>query len=40
LGLAIAREFVLAHRGSIEVIAERTPGAHFRITFPATRAEG
>jgi len=40
LGLAIAREFVHAHRGSIEVITERTPGAHFRVTFPAARAEG
>jgi len=40
LGLAIAREFVHAHRGSIEVITGRTPGAHFRVTFPAERAEG
>ena len=40
LGLAIAREFVLAHRGNIEVIEERTPGAHFRVTLPAARHQG
>jgi two-component system sensor histidine kinase GlrK len=39
LGLAIAREFVLAHRGSIEVIAERSPGAHFRVSLPASRVQ-
>lgn len=35
LGLAIAREFVLAHRGSIEVIADAESGAHFRVRLPA-----
>lgn len=40
VGLAIAREFVLAHRGSIEVIADRTPGAHFRVSLPVLRAQG
>ncbi|MCX7143381.1 MAG: HAMP domain-containing sensor histidine kinase [Proteobacteria bacterium] len=40
LGLAIASELVLAHRGRIEVIAERTPGAHFRVTLPAARHQG
>jgi two-component system sensor histidine kinase GlrK len=40
LGLAIAREFVLAHRGSIEVVAARWPGAHFRVSLPALRAQG
>jgi two-component system sensor histidine kinase GlrK len=40
LGLAIAREFVLAHRGSIEVIADRAPGAHFRVSLPTLRAQG
>jgi two-component system sensor histidine kinase GlrK len=40
LGLAIAREFVLAHRGSIELVAERSPGAHFRVSLPALRAQG
>jgi two-component system sensor histidine kinase GlrK len=40
LGLAIAREFVHAHRGSIAVIAERSPGAHFRVSLPATRSRG
>ena len=40
LGLAIAREFVLAHQGSIEVIAGRAPGAHFRVNLPALRTQG
>jgi two-component system sensor histidine kinase GlrK len=40
LGLAIAREFVLAHRGSIELIADGAPGAHFRVSLPALRAQG
>ena len=39
LGLAIARQFVLAHRGSIEVIAERAPGAHIRVSLPASRTQ-
>ena len=34
LGLSIAREFVQAHRGDIEVVEEGT-GAHFRVTLPA-----
>ena len=33
LGLAIAREFALAHRGSLEVV-ERERGAHFRASLP------
>lgn len=37
LGLAIAREFVLAHRGSIELVSTGTPGAHFRVSLPASR---
>ena len=37
LGLAIAREFVLAHRGSIEVIAQGKPGARFRVSLPANQ---
>lgn len=40
LGLAIAREFVLAHRGSIEVVAARAPGAHFRVSLPALHTRG
>ncbi len=40
LGLAIAREFVLAHRGSIEVISAPTPGAHIRVSLPASRTQG
>jgi two-component system sensor histidine kinase GlrK len=39
-GLAIAREFVLAHRGSIEVITEGAPGAHFRVLLPALLTQG
>ncbi len=34
LGLSIAREFVTAHRGSIEVV-EGYGGAHFRVVLPA-----
>ncbi len=33
LGLAIAREFVLAHRGTLEVLPMQG-GAHFRVTLP------
>lgn len=33
LGLAIAREFVLAHRGELNLIPS-TEGAHFRVTLP------
>jgi two-component system sensor histidine kinase GlrK len=33
LGLAIAHEFALAHRGKLE-IADRERGAHFRATLP------
>jgi two-component system sensor histidine kinase GlrK len=33
LGLAIAHEFALAHRGSLEIV-ESTKGAHFRASFP------
>jgi len=40
LGLAIAREFVLAHRGSIEVVANDRPGAHFRVSLPVLQAQG
>lgn len=37
LGLAIAREFALAHRGSLELVtAER--GCHFRVLLPLQRA--
>ena len=34
-GLAIAKEFVLAHGGRIEVLQESGPGAHFRVTLPS-----
>jgi len=40
LGLAIAREIVLAHRGNIEVITNRGPGAHFRVSLPVLRTPG
>lgn len=33
LGLAIAREFAMAHRGSLEVLDARR-GTHFRLTLP------
>jgi two-component system sensor histidine kinase GlrK len=33
LGLAIAHEFALAHRGSLDIV-ERTQGAHFRARLP------
>lgn len=33
LGLAIAREFVLAHRGEMKVVSS-TEGAHFRVVLP------
>ena len=33
LGLAIAKEYVLAHRGKIEVVEEGS-GGHFRVKLP------
>lgn len=33
LGLSIAREFVKAHKGNIEVV-DQSAGAHFRVTLP------
>ncbi len=38
LGLAIAREFVQAHHGSIEVIAGAGSGAHLRVSLPLRHA--
>ena len=35
IGLAIAREIVVAHRGIIELAGDVQPGACFRITLPA-----
>lgn len=35
LGLSIAREFVQAHRGTIEVLDGQEGGAHFRVVLPA-----
>lgn len=34
LGLSIAKEYVLAHDGHIEVISGAGPGAHFRVKLP------
>ena len=34
LGLAIARDYLMAHHGSIELIDDRPSGAHFRVTLP------
>lgn len=36
-GLAIAREFALAHHGSLELIPGGGPGATFRLTLPLAR---
>jgi len=37
LGLAIAQEFALAHRGSLQVV-ERDQGGHFRVQLPLAEA--
>ena len=34
LGLAIAREFVLAHRGELILVESPQGGAHFRVVLP------
>ena len=34
LGLAIAREFVLAHQGELRLLDSPRGGAHFRVTLP------
>lgn len=34
LGLAIAREYLTAHRGTIEVMEHSGSGAHFRVSLP------
>jgi two-component system sensor histidine kinase GlrK len=39
LGLSIAREHVLAHGGSIEVVPRTEPGAHLRVILPACQQE-
>jgi two-component system sensor histidine kinase GlrK len=38
LGLSIVKEYVLLHKGAIEVLDG--PGAHFRIRFPRKKGEG
>lgn len=39
LGLSIAREYLMAHHGTIEVVNDRPHGAHFRVTLPANTYE-
>ncbi len=39
LGLSIAREHVLSHGGTIEVVDEKGVGAHFRVTMPLVQQE-
>jgi two-component system sensor histidine kinase GlrK len=34
IGLSIAREYVLAHGGHIDIVDEPLQGAHFRVTLP------
>ncbi len=36
LGLSIAREYVLEHGGTLELVPQAGNGAHFRVTLPAT----
>lgn len=38
LGLAIAREYMANHHGTIELVADDTPGAHFRLILPLREA--
>jgi two-component system sensor histidine kinase GlrK len=39
LGLSIAQEYVLTHKGTIEVIENETEGGHVRITLPTATVE-
>jgi two-component system, NtrC family, sensor histidine kinase GlrK len=39
IGLSVAKEYVLPHRGTIEVINGRQNGAHFRVTLPINPEE-
>ena len=34
IGLSVVSEFVQAHGGSIEIVDEKFPGAHFRLRLP------
>jgi two-component system sensor histidine kinase GlrK len=38
LGLSIVKELVAMHRGSVEIVERRSPGAHFRVTLPLTQS--
>ncbi len=34
IGLSVVQEFVTAHGGTIEIVDQEFPGAHFRVTLP------
>jgi signal transduction histidine kinase len=38
LGLAIAREIIVEHRGKIECITRLSEGAEFRLTLPIIKS--
>jgi two-component system, NtrC family, sensor histidine kinase GlrK len=40
LGLAIVREYLNAHEGTIELVDDLPSGAHFRVTLPCTDGLG
>ena len=40
LGLAIARDFVRAHQGSIEILTGQPVGARFRVSLPVALGQG
>jgi two-component system sensor histidine kinase GlrK len=40
LGLAIVREYLSAHEGTIELLDHLPGGAHFRVTLPCTDSPG
>ncbi len=40
LGLSIAREYLVAHHGSIAIMHENSSGAHFRVTLPVHGTQG
>jgi len=40
IGLSVVLEFVSAHNGTVEIIDGEFPGAHFRITMPASTPSG
>jgi two-component system sensor histidine kinase GlrK len=40
IGLSVVNEFVIVHRGSVELVDGEFPGAHFRIRLPLRAAPG